>query len=282
MTSTIPLVYTEPPETKPRRFGLFNAATPVDQTDPHALGLGIAFQSLASVPAELYPVNPAGVLVQNGTGGTKTLPQGLPQQQALPFAVYAGVECGSLGWSPTEVRDRALAILESAGQHAAELALWTGAAGNAPQLNAASSITVAGTTGGIVAQLGKLEKYLADHYNGEGLIHATPDVAALAASFRLVRPDPSNSLALRTPLGNRWVFHGGGNGTGPNAVVPAATSTWIYATGAVAISRGRPEVPADFGAALKRSINTVALIGEQNYLIAVDGPIAAALVTLAT
>lgn len=210
----------------------------------------------------------------------KALPPGSTTTKGSPFGVYAGMECGTVGYDHDGAyAQRARTILELAGQHASEAALWTGAGGNTNKLNAAATPTVVGTHASIVRAVGALEKWLADHYSGVGLIHATREVAAVAANHRLVHPDPSNPDALVTPLGTRWVFGGGYDGTGPSAAAPAAGDSWIYATGQGTIRRA-PIIEYTLEEALNRSINDVSVFAEQTYVVAVDCAVGAGLVDL--
>jgi len=281
---TAPLVYVEPPEVTPYRFGLFGAAQPYAGIDPHAFFGGAEWESLACYAASSYA---AGWDICNGGGGSKVLNNGAPSVQAKPFGVYAGIDCGTVGYDHEgSYQERTRKILELAGQHATEAALWTGAGGNLPALNAVGFATtvVFGTAPSgavrIAHAIGALEKWLGDNYQGVGVIHATRDVAAIAAEAFQIDRDPANASALVTPLGTRVVFGGGYNGTGPGAVVPGAGTTWIYATGQVMLARNEPRI-FNMEEALKRGTNRVAVFGEQQYLIGVDCPKAgAALVDL--
>jgi hypothetical protein len=219
----------------------------------------------------------------NNTAGTdpaKALPAGMGTTKAFPFAVYAGMQCGSVGYDREGTyRDRARTILELAGQHAAEAALWTGAGGNTGPLNAASTPVVSGTATDLTVALGKLEDWLADHYSGVGVIHAKRGVSAFARRDHQTVRDPGNPEALTTGVGTRWVFGGGYDGTGPNGVAPAANQTWIYATGQPTIRRA-PVVDFTMAEALDRSINGVGVFAEQTYVIGYDCAVGAALVDL--
>jgi hypothetical protein len=215
-----------------------------------------------------------------GTDPQKALPAGAATTKAHPFAVYAGMACGTVGYDHEGAyQERARTILELAGQHAAEAALWTGAGGNTGPLNAASTPVVSGTATDLTVALGALEDWLADHYSGVGVIHAKRGVNAFARRDHLTVRDSGNPEALTTGLGTRWVFGGGYDGTGPNAVAPAAGKTWIYATGQLAIRRG-PVTDFTMAEALNRSINNVGVFAEQPYVVGFDCAVGAALVDL--
>lgn len=279
MPGVQPYVYIEPPEIDPRPFGLFGAARPLPGIDPHWRYGGVEYEALGCYQAGFYPV---GINAAGGAGGTKTLPNGAGTTKAIPFAVYAGISCGSVGYTDEQSAARALRVLELAGQWAAEDALWTGAGGNAPALNAASTTipTGGGTASSLTNALRILENWIGDAYNGRGFIHGKRGVGVLAGAKRLSHRDPMNADSLLTPVGSRWIFGAGYNGTGPNAVAPAANQTWIYATGQVSITRDAPSTPATRSAILDKATNVVNLIAEQEYLVTYDCAVAAALVDL--
>jgi hypothetical protein len=108
-------------------------------------------------------------------------------------------------------------------------------------------------------------------------------VASVAASKQLLKDadGPNESFVWLTPTGHQWVFGGGYDGTGAAAAAPAGTNTWLYATGAMLISRSEPLLPVDYERSIRRTTNQVVLIAEQQYLLGVDGPWAAALIDLA-
>lgn len=288
---TQPLLYIEPPDLEPYRYGLFGAPQPRTlnredgTTDPHWQWGGVEFESLADYQGEQYPT---GYLYCDAGGGDKTLSDYAGTTKATAFTVYGGVDCSSIGRPQADYEARARAIVELAGQNAAENALWSGPTGNVPTLNGADTTDLTpGTVPSLHAGVGILEAYMASHYNGKSLIHATRDVAAFAAAenqiireFLPADEDGARVDWLTTVLGTRWVFGGGYDGTGPNAADPTDGEAWLYATGQLLIVRDDITVPANFPAALDRVNNIELLLAEQTYLIAVDGPIVACQVTL--
>lgn len=273
-----PFVYVEPPVVEPYRHGLFDAAPVVEQTSPHWEYGGIEFESLACYLSATYP---GGLNDINGAGGTKTLPACNGVTQASAFAIYGGVATGSLGHTPEQWRARAVNIVELAGQHAVESALWTGSANALPALNDAATPKVitgqANTTSGavdMVTGLALAEKYLTDNYAGRGVIHAPRIAAPFFAFQQQIKFEPDQPDRYTTALGTRFAFGGGYDGTGPSAAAPPAADTsryfWMYVTGAVMILKGAISTPATFAEALDRTHNQVALIAEQPWLVAVD------------
>lgn len=289
MPTTQPYLYIDPIDVEPYEYGLFGATqeltdgilTKYDANgNQHWIIGGVEWESLASYTAHVYPV---GVGEFGGAGGTKALGGGNGMSRALPFAVYGGVVCGSVGYTREQWNERALRILELSGQRAAENALWTGAGGNLPALNATGTTDV---TGGVATDIttavGLLENWLGTNYAGRGNLHAMRNVAGLASKNRQTHRDQDNPVpSLVTTLGTRWVFGAGYDGTGPAAAAPGTGKTWIYATGQVAIARGDARAPASIEAELNRVTNQVFALAEQPYLIALDGTAhAAALVDL--
>lgn len=274
-----PFVYTQPPVVEPYRHGLFDAAPVVPQPNTHWEYGGIEFESLACYLTQAYP---GGLTDVNGSGGTKTLPVCFGVTQASAFSIFGGVATGSLGHTPEEWRERAVGIVELAGQHAVESALWTGQAGALPALNAAATpLVIAGqanTTAAavdMVTAVALMEKYLGANYAGRGVIHAPRTAVAYMEWLQQIKHEDDRPEQLTTKLGTRFAFGAGYDGTGPSAVAPPAATTanqyfWMYVTGQVMLLKGDIVTPATFGEALNRSTNQVALLAEQPWLVAVD------------
>lgn len=276
--------YIAPPDVEPYLFGLIGATQEVPWDD-HFGYFGAQWESMAEYNVNTYP---AGQTENNGAGGTKTLDTPYGLNTAFPFAVYAGIACGSIGYTPQEFEDRTNRAFELAEQRGAESALWTGAGGMQPGLNNAAGtrdgITAveatalnSGTATNLTDGLGLLEDWLALNYAGQGFIHGRRYMANLASKYRQVKYRQTDG-ALITPLGSRWIFGGGYDGTGPAAVAPATGNQWIYATGQVFISRGTLDMPALFEESIQRTTNELFMVVERPYLIGVDGPTAAVLI----
>lgn len=280
---TYPIEIIDPPDVEPYDYGLLGIVDDIPW-DPHYAAAGAQWESLASYVSQMYPV---GVTQFGGAGGTKTWQTYAGVTKAWPFAAYTGISCGSIGHTPAEFEARALKVLELSEQHAAERALWAGGSGNTPNLNlatgsgGATDLTPAGTAQELTVGLGLLENWLADNYSGKGNVHARRAIAGTAAKKHLLRDVPdSPKPGWQTPVGTRWVFGGGYDGTGPAAAAPTATTTWVYITGAILLSRGEMELPADFEESLERLHNTEMIIAERPYLIGIDGKWAACKIDL--
>lgn len=284
MAGVQPYVVIEPPDVEPRPFGLFSVARDLQVTDDegvtddvHWQYGGVEYEPIACYPAGFYPL---GINAAGGAGGSKTLQNAALHVKSIPFAIYAGVQCGSIGHVQDFHRQRALRVLDLSAQFAAEDALWNGAGGGTPKLNDASTTTVVGTATELTSALGQLEDWLGTHYNGRGVIHATRRVGILAGAKQLVRNNDLDPGKLSTPVGTPYSFGAGYDGTGPGAAAPASGSVWIYATGALWIRRGEPFTPADFAQALDRTNNVVDVLAEQTNILTYDCAVGAALVDL--
>jgi hypothetical protein len=292
MPTVQPRVYIDPPEVEPYQHGLFGVARELtdailtkydDSGRAHWQYGGVEWDSLASYLAAFYAM---GVGLTGGAGGTKAFGAPLATASMQPFAVYAGIICGSQGRAAPEYNERALRALEYAAQRAVEAALWSGSGGQTPSLNITGTTDLTptpGTSVDVVRGLGLLENYLGSNYGGRGVIHARRAVSALAANHHLVKSERAplaDRDVLVTPAGSRWLFGAGYDGTGPAAAAPAAGNTWLYASGEVLIANGDAQAPASIEGELNRQTNQVYALAEQPYIVGWDGPHAGVLVDL--
>jgi hypothetical protein len=273
---TQPLLYVEAPVVAPYDFGLFGAFPPLEPVGDDHWQLGVEWEPLAGFAVQSYK---AGLIC--AAEGAKVLPLGVGTTKATPYSVYAGMECGTVGYDSGRSQsavDRARTILELAGQHAAEANLWTGAGGGTPALNAvgvATTISGAGTP--IISAIRLLEDWVADRYAAKAVIHVKRGVSAALANAHLIVRDPANPNAWMTAMGTRVVFGGGYDGSGPSAVAAAAGTSWAYVTGQIVVRRG-PVLDYDVEQSIQKTINLVDVFAEQVYLTEVDGPVGAVLV----
>jgi hypothetical protein len=281
-----PAFITTPPDVEPYRDGLFGVAQPRTLDDDHWLIGGIEWESEASYPTSFYALGACYTQASPPARAAKTLDAWLGVSKAFPFAVYGGVACGTIGHSRDEVAARAKAIVEMGGQHAAEQALWGGSGDPAvvslDDINPVTTNPYATSLTTVAVDLQKAvalcEDWLADHYNGRGVIHAKRGVSSFAANRHLIERDGEAAV---TPVGTRWSFGGGYSGSAPGGAAAAAGTTWIYVTGQVLLVRGPEFAPATFEQAITRLSNQEFYIAEQGYLLGIDGPWAAAQVTYA-
>lgn len=221
----------------------------------------------------------------SGTGATK-LPSGsIPNRGANTFAVYTWLDCSLVGMGEDRLKEMTEAAHRNNVQYAVERVFWTGGAfdtvqhlaedtavtettgGSVINLQTAASVIVTGAVD-VVEGISRLEQAMADCYGGTPLIHVPRGVTAhLAANHQVDAKGPR----LLTRNGSIVVPAPGYPGTSPAGVVPAAGTTWLYATGSVKMwqseimwqSRGAREF-------LNRTINDTVLILEQRFALAWD------------
>lgn len=196
---------------------------------------------------------------------------------ALPFAVTASIECGSVGYSETEFEDKVRRRLENGEQGAAELALWTGndsVSGVDLGINAladTSTDVAPGDDSELAFVVGALEEWLysTQGYGNTGFIHAPAWLAALAGRDDLIVEGRDGNVK-RTPYGSIWVFGGGYPGTGAADEAPPVGGSYLYISGQVTVWRA-PEMfiyPPD--QTMDRETNQRFLLAEREYAVGFD------------
>lgn len=261
------------PEPLRRRYGLLTAASgPVDLPLPHGLGGGVRYIPVTCGTTYPYAINCYSGLVESAD---KT---GDPENELVEtgvFAVVAGMECGSLGYTEEQFREKIRRRLNNGEQGAAEEALWTGLDpdGNAlgiPHLADGDAGTVTpGDDTSIVSVVSELEDwaYRVQGYGNVAYIHAPVRVAAHAASADLVRDD---GPLKRTPFGSIWVFGGGYPGTGDAGESPPSGGAFLHVTGQVQVWRAPDEHVYPPNQTMNRTTNQRLLIAEREYSIGFD------------
>ena len=256
----IPAPLVQGPEPLRRRYGLLTAASgPLDLPRNGGAG-GVRYTSVNCGDAFAYPIMCADQAVSTPA---KTIGDGDPEIEALPFAVVATMQCGSLGYTEAEFEAKVQRRLANGEQGAAEYALWTGNAPNGTDLgitnltDSAEDVSVADDQD-IVAVVSALEDYAYrdQAYGYTAYIHAPVAAAAFAAAAFLVVDD---GQLKRTPYGSIWVFGGGYPNDGG-----------MHITGQVNVwrSAGVFTYPAD--QTMDRATNQRILIAEREYAIGYD------------
>lgn len=272
----------EPPGFTPLPHGLLDAVQLSSPDGAHWQN-GITYQTSC--------INDGGTtydecIAVTGTGdvaepSAKAVTTELQLRGATPFTVFTRFDCSPVGIDPQQIAEDALAQTET---WQVERAFWTGLVDGKtlafPHLAATAEVTdpqnsdivlqpVASipATGShdIVCGLGILEGYLADCYNGVGVIHIPREVLP---SLRNLVTEANGQI--RTMNGNLIAVGSGYPGTGPSGEVPAnACQQWIFATGAVTAYRSQVRVfrPND---SIDRSENTMQMIAERTYVIGWD------------
>lgn len=267
--------------------GVANAAlaTPVSTTAGSTSGGTLA---AATYGYRVSALNPQGetlastetTVVTTGTTSSVTV-SWTTIPGATAYNVYGRTSGGELLLAT--VGPAAVSYIDTgAGTPAGALPSSNTTATTAVSLNASTTATVSGSATSMTRAVGALEKWLGDNYAGRGFLHATRQCAANASATNQIRiaNNDAETSPLLTPLGTRWIFGGGYDGTGPANAAPGTNQAWIYATGVVSLYRNTPDVPIDLPVGVNRLNNQVFLIGEQQYIATIDGPIGAALVDL--
>lgn len=283
--STCPPLLVPAPPLDTYSGGLYSAASPQTQDDPHwQCGVMHETSGCADVGvwAETCPPDVPEEKPQDYVPGWVT---------GTPFHAVLGVDCSLPGSSLEEFRRKLTAAMQQCAQRTVERVYWTGEQGNRPRLAGTPAVdpdnpeddeVVVLNTGSPVslgAGVAALEKYLGQNYCGTGVIHAPASVATYADTLRLVHGNPGQSL--RTILGTRWAFGRGYEiNTAPGGVPAADGTAWMYATGRVAIWQSPIFLPNedDLQAAFDRRTNETNLFVEQTFAITHECVTAAVLV----
>jgi len=220
-----------------QRYGLFNAATVLDNLD--ARGIASGFQ----VPAEdcgLVRAYDANCV----THPAKVFDEGQTYMEATPYWVYATRQCGSVGKTPEEMEASVRRRLASGEQRAVEAQFWGGTAvASDPNLTGAAGVTTV-TPGvpGAGAAVAALEDAFYDAYGYVGTIHVSMRAYAALAYAQLLQRQ-GGAGALTTQMGSVWSIGAGYGITGPAGDDPDAGTVWAFMTPPVLIRRSTVIVP---------------------------------------
>lgn len=266
-----------PPQAAPARYGLFSAATIIENVDQHELA-GIEYPAVCSNrvdPAVIpcgFPPPPDSVT------GEKTAQPTRDMSAGSPFVLYAMDSC-ALG-VPEDDQITALRQRFTRGErHAVEDIVESGALNNYPTLVGTEANptvlldekpTNADYPERTVAEaLGRLEQWLAATTGGLGTIHAPRWLAAQIKSSNVVTED---GPVLATVLDNTLAFGSGYLGRRPASAGSAPeggdNNVWLYATPPVTIRRSELIEPATrTSGAFDTATNSTALLVERVYVI---------------
>lgn len=283
-----------PPLVTPPAFTLLDYVQWVDSSDPHWKA-GITYEAICGSTdrtLDYCVVSGSGT-----TNPTKVATAAKSFRGALPFTVYAEIDCAPVGfWDNAE--DNVRRIMARTEHWDVERAFWTGTVGlgvagtpvmphlaaNAAvvdsvetniTLQTAATVAVTGTLD-VVEGLAALEQYLEDCYGAQGLIYVTlPVFETMISQYLLTRNGPR----WQTAKGN-WVVPGGGfPGTSPAGAAPAAGTAWMYATGALMGYRSNIRDVATMEESFNHLVNTASFIVERTYVLGWDCCHAAVLVS---
>lgn len=203
----------------------------------------------------------------------KTLDQSAGWISGFRFAAYGGLQCSTVGFDSARAESEVKRVFEQGESTAVERAvmehLFTAdtvldSEGD-PRWDAAVDLTPTG--GAVKPSVGVsiLEGYAASKYVGVPTLHVPRTIAALGAfSAGLKFVDGT----LRTGLGAKVAAGGGYDypNSNPEGAPAADGERWVYASGEVAVLRG----PAEVRQAVDFENNTVYVLAERPYIVAVD------------
>lgn len=265
-----------PPPAPASRYGLFSAATIIENVDGHELA-GIEYPSVCSNrvdPAVIpcgFPPPPDSIT------GEKTAQPTRDMSAGSPFVLYAMDDCALA--LPEADQISALRQRFTRGErHAVEDIVESGALNNYPALvgteaNPTQLLEPADAETGnyparsIAEAVGRLEQWLAATTGGLGTIHIPRWLAAHVKSSNVATED---GPVWTTMLDNSLAFGSGYLGRRPASAGEDAddTKVWLYATPPVTIRRSELIEPADrTTGAFDIRTNSTALLVERIYVI---------------
>ncbi len=212
-----------------QRYGLFSAATVVDDLDSRGIASGFQVAGEDCGVVRSYDANCL-------TNPAKTFDQGLAYMPATPYWVYASRQCGTVGRTAAEFDASVRRRLVANEQREVESQFWGGGAVAAdPNLTGVAGVTtvVAGAAGSSAA-IAALEDSFYDEYGYQGVIHISMRAYGnLAYGNLLIR----NGGTLNTPMGSTWAIGAGYGIAGPGGAAPAAGNVWAFMTPPVLVRR---------------------------------------------
>lgn len=275
----------DPPAFTPLPYGLLSVVQYPPAGDSHWQN-GITYQSMCSPTVTgMGATTYEECIAVTGTGSpppATSLSDNVdnPIRAATPCTVYTEFDCSPVGSDAKAMAERALGQTES---WQVERAFWTGLAQNQlvvfPHLAAVTQVLSADgallqsvpVTGGsatmdMVQALGLLEGFIADCYNGVGVIHVPQRALPSLDAYSLVhRVGPS----LQTQNGNLVAVGAGYPGSSPAGAAPAAGTIWMFATGSVMAYRSQVQSRST-EEYFDRAKNTYKAIAYRTYLLGWD------------
>lgn len=245
-------------------YGLFSAATVIDNADPRIFG-GVEYETDPCGPA-----TPNIVRCYSGSSFNKTL-DGQPAATLVsgePFMVYTSYSCRPRedGFAFAERR------LVEGEQYAVEEAFQQATLGLQPTLKINATVLTT-TPQDPIAGIGALEQRLGQLTIGGGIIHAPRQLAPYMAMWRQTERQGNT---LRTALGTKWAFGGGysiANSPGAQPA-PAAGTYWIYGSGPVVVHRTEvimsPPRPVQGHGVFDPVTNIETVLAERVYALTVE------------
>jgi hypothetical protein len=233
-TSTAMPVEVSPPPLERYPFGLLSAASVLPMVDTRWEMYGVTYYTADCEVSGglwldecLFPDVPAD--------RTKDIAAGLVPVNGVPFLVYDGMACESLGLAEVApVAENKFAQREQ---------YWVEHTVQAQVLHVNTDVIGPAGPVGLSEGVGLLEKAIAAQYGGVGVIHAARELAAPLTGRYLVRRDGAR---MRTPMDNLYAFGAGYTTDDPTGAAAAAGQAWLYATGPVVLYRSEVQVREEF------------------------------------
>lgn len=282
MAGPRPLV--APPSFVPGQYGLLSVVQPrFDEPEAHWRN-GVTWQDVCGDGDTTFD----DYCVTGSGAPTKTNNIEVVTRGAMPFVVYAEIDCSTPGYSEAEQFARTMEAFTRIEPYRLERVFWTGivaggSGGYTMYPHLAHSVNVFDSPGSLtsvqlqtavdqvtgvaldpVEALGRLEDALGDCVAGQAVIHVTPCIAAELAANSLIAPRNGKMMTVK---GNLVAIGDGYRGTAPNG-----TSTdgqeWMYGTGQVFAYRSSAEqVGQSYREVVDRDGNTVATRVERTYVL---------------
>lgn len=272
----------EPPAFVDRNFGLLSVVQArYDEPDPHWRN-GVTFSNLCGLGGTTFDE-----FCVTGTATPKASNVDVIYQGALPFTVFAEVDCSPVGYSQQEQRARAVDALTRNESWQVERVFLTGrvdAQNNTVyphlahtsnvydtsslptiRLQCATTQVTGSTVLDVVEGVGRLESEFSDCSNGQGTLHVP---VILAEQFFRAGIAKVEGSQVKTQAGNLVAFGAGYDGRSPSATY-IDNAVWVYMTGPVFAYRSAPET-FPFRETIDRDNNTVKTIVERTYVLGFD------------
>ena len=250
MTINLPPQPIPGPEPRAVRYGLFAAALGPNDLKGHALAGGLIYEPVSCGFSRIYPA----ICHTDRPQKTKVFDEDNDQITALPFVVYATLQCGSAGHTRAEQEAKVRRRLANGEQTSAEAGMATILDDGAVPL-IPPGITLSDT-------IGELEQWLYginptdQNYGFVGCLHCSPRIATYASEEDLIVQD---GPLLRTRMGTVWSFGGGYPDDGT-----------VYISGQPTIWRSADVYVPDPAQTFDRANNQWMLVAEREYAVAYD------------
>jgi hypothetical protein len=194
---------------------------------------------------------------------------------ALPFVVYAGRLCGSVGFTEAESQRYTFDKLKASEQAVVERVFSEQLFGQSPGLanNPDAAPVFIGATDNFADAIGQLEAAFYAQYGQQGVLHVPLRSGQHMASQHLIVADsefplPGNERVWRTASGTA-VSIGNYAGTSPAGAPPAVGTQWIYITPPVKIWQ-QPDSAvfvSPVEGSLNRATNQETWLAERTYIV---------------